>query len=94
MSSQVPTQEDFECVMNSPAIWTGLGGSDSLDNLLNDSNLQNTIQNQLMQSAYQALTATGVISNVPRSQVSINQGKLYTANGLQTLNALNVLGGS
>jgi hypothetical protein len=80
--------------MNSPAIWTGLGGSDSLDNLLNDSNLQNTIQNQLMQSAYQALTATGVISNVPRSQVSINQGQIYTASGLQTLNALNVLGGS
>jgi hypothetical protein len=79
--------------MNSPAIWTGLGGVDSLDDLLNDDNTQNKVQNQLMEIGYNALTATGVISNVPRPSVSLSQGQVYTSLGLQTLNALNVLGG-
>ena len=86
--------EDFVEVMNSPAIWTGLGGVDSLDDLLNDVNTQNKVQNQLMEIGYNALTATGVISNVPQSSVSFSQGKVYTPSGLQTLNALNTLGGT
>ena len=80
--------------MNSPAIWTGKGGVNSLDDLLFDPNTQNRVQNQLMQRGYDALTATGVISNVPEPSVTLNQGQVYTASGLQTLNALNTLGGS
>jgi len=86
--------DNFVEVMNSPAIWTGLGGITDLDTLLVDENSQNLLQNQLMQSSYDALTATGVISNVPSPSVSLSQGQVYTSSGLQTLNALNLLGGS
>ena len=86
--------DNFVEVMNSPAIWTGLGGITDLDTLLTDENSQNLLQNQLMQSSYDALTATGVISNVPRPSVSLSQGQVYTSSGLQTLNALNSLGGT
>ncbi len=84
----------FVSVMNSPAIWTGLGGVNSLDDLLNDTNVQNNIQNQLMQISYDSLTATGVISNVPQPSIAISQGQVYTPSGLQQLNALNALGGN
>lgn len=86
--------ESFVAVMNSPAIWTGKGGVNSLDDLLFDPNTQNRVQNQLMQRGYDALTATGVISNVPEPSITLNQGQVYTASGLQTLNALNTLGGT
>ncbi len=85
---------DFVDVMNSPAIWTGLGGVSSLDDLLFDADLQNKVQNQLMQIGYNSLTATGVISNVPQPSVALSQGQVYTPTGLQTLNVLNALGGT
>ena len=85
---------NFVSVMNSPAIWTGLGGITNLNTLLADSNVQNIVQNQLMQLGYDSLTATGAISNVPQPGVSLSQGQIYTPRGLQTLNALNLLGGS
>jgi hypothetical protein len=84
--------DQFVSVMNSPGIWTGQGGIDSLDDLLTDESSQNLIQNQLMQVSYNNLLATGVISNVPESTVSLSQGQIYTAAGLQPLTALNVLG--
>jgi len=84
--------DQFVSVMNSPGIWTGLGGIDSLDDLLTDESSQNLIQNQLMQVSYNNLLATGVISNVPESTISLSQGQIYTAAGLQPLTALNVLG--
>lgn len=86
--------ESFVEVMNSPAIWTGKGGVNSLDDLLFDPNTQNRVQNQLMQRGYDALTATGVISNVAEPSVTLSQGQVYTTSGLQTLNALNTLGGT
>jgi hypothetical protein len=86
--------DDFVAVMNSPAIWTGLGGISSLEELLIDDNSQNLIQNQLMQSSYEALQATGIISNIPQPGVTLSQGQIYTPNGFQTLNALNILGGN
>jgi hypothetical protein len=86
--------DSFVAVMNSPAIWTGLGGISGLDQLLTDVNSQNLIQNQLMQSSYEALSAAGVISNVPQPTVTFSQGQIYTPQGLQTLNALNILGGN
>jgi hypothetical protein len=84
--------DQFVSVMNSPGIWTGQGGIDSLGDLLTDESSQNLIQNQLMQVSYNNLLATGVISNVPEPAVSLSQGQIYTAAGLQPLTALNVLG--
>jgi hypothetical protein len=84
--------DQFVSVMNSPGIWTGQGGIDSLDDLLTDESSQNLIQNQLMQVSYNNLLATGVISNVAEPTVSLSQGQIYTAAGLQPLTALNVLG--
>ena len=84
--------DQFVSVMSSPGIWTGRGGINSLDDLLADESSQNLIQNQLMQVSYNNLLATGVISNVPESTVSLSQGQIYTAVGLQPLTALNVLG--
>jgi hypothetical protein len=86
--------ENFVAVMNSPSIWTGLGGINGLDDLLADNNIQDVVQNRLMQMAYTALTATGVISNVPQPGVTLSQGQIFTPRGLQTLNALNLLGGN
>jgi hypothetical protein len=86
--------ENFVAVMKSPAIWTGLNGINKLDDLLTDDNSQNLVQNQLMQSAYDSLVAAGVISNVPQPTVFLSQGRIYTPAGLQTLNALNILGGN
>ena len=88
--SSDPSQ--FVSVMNSPAIWTGLGGINSLDDLLDDEDSQNLVQNQLMQISYDALVSTGIISNIPEPSVSLSQGQIYTPAGLQPLNALNLLG--
>lgn len=84
--------DQFVSVMSSPAIWTGLGGIDSLDDLLTDESAQNLIQNQLMQVSYDSLLAAGVISNIPETTVFLSQGQIYTAGGFQPLNALNILG--
>jgi hypothetical protein len=86
--------DDFVSVMNSPGIWTGLNGVDSLDFLLGDQNLQTQVQTQLMQQSYQALNASGVISQVPTSAVRVSSGQVYTATGNQTLSALSLVGGN
>jgi hypothetical protein len=86
--------DNFVSVMNSPGIWTGLAGVDSLDFLLNNSDLQTQVQTQLMQQAYTALSASGVISQVPTSAVSISSGQVYTQTGLQALSALGLLRGN
>jgi hypothetical protein len=86
--------DNFVSVMNSPGIWTGLNGVDSLDFLLGDQNLQTQVQTQLMQQSYQALNASGVISRVPTSTVSVSAGQVYTPTGNQTLSALSLVGGN
>ena len=88
------TPDKFLCVMGSPGIWTGRNGINSLDDLLSDENSQNLVQNEIMQLSYDSLTVAGVISNVPTPRVSLNQGQIYTPSGLQSLNALNLLGGN
>ena len=88
------TPENFICVMNSPGIWTGRSGINSLNDLLADENSQNLVQNEIMQLAYDSLTVAGVISNVPKPRISLSQGQIYTTSGLQSLNALNLLGGN
>ena len=88
------TPDNFLCVMGSPGIWTGRNGINSLDDLLSDENSQNLVQNELMQLAYDSLTVSGVISNVPTPRVNLSQGQIYTPSGLQSLNALNLLGGN
>jgi hypothetical protein len=86
--------DDFVSVMNSPGIWTGLNGVDSLDFLLSNQDLQTQIQTQLMKQSYEALNASGVISRVPTSAVSISAGQIYTPTGNQALSALSLLGGN
>jgi hypothetical protein len=65
-----------------------------LNDLLADENSQNLVQNEIMQLAYDSLTVAGVISNVPKPRISLSQGQIYTTSGLQSLNALNLLGGN
>jgi len=84
--------DNFVAVMNSPAIWTGLAGINSLDDILKDEDSQNVIQNQLMQVSFDSLVSAGVISNLSTPSVSLSQGQIYTPAGLQPLNALNILG--
>lgn len=86
------TPDQFVSVMNSPGVWTGLGGIDNLQSLLDDEDSQNRVQNQLMQVSYESLLATGAIVNVPQQTVSLSQGQVYTEAGLRPLTALGLLG--
>jgi hypothetical protein len=52
---------DFVATMQSPAIWTGLNGIDTVDKLLADSLLQATIMQQLYQQAYDNLLNLGTM---------------------------------
>lgn len=78
-----PTPNNFVSVMKSPSIWTGYNGVNSLDDILGNDNLQNTIQNQLMESGYEGLIASGVISNISEPAAQTNIGWVYTGTGLQ-----------
>lgn len=84
----------FVDTMNTPSVWTGLGGVTSLDNILADESLQNSIQTDLMKSGFESLQAAGVIRTVPSAQTKTSQGTIYTNNGLQTFSSLAQLGGS
>jgi hypothetical protein len=83
---------NFVAIMNSPSVWTGRGGVYSLDDLLNDSLLQNQIQVELMQRGYNNLLANGVIVTTPKSTVSVSTGQVYTNTGLQSSQTLTTLG--
>ena len=82
--------EDFVTVMSSPSVWTGLNGVYSLNDLLNDSLLQNQIQVELMQQGYENLLEAGVISQPRTSSIKIRSGQVYTTGGLQSIQALTV----
>lgn len=86
--------EDFISVMSSPGIWTGLNGVTSLDQLLNDPNLQTKIQNQLMIDAYQSLQMSGAISTSTTPQVSLSSGTIYYQGTFQPANTLTTLVGT
>jgi hypothetical protein len=83
---------NFVAIMNSPSVWTGRGGVYSLDDLLNDSLLQNQIQVELMQRGYNNLLANGIIVTTPTSTVSVSTGQVYTNTGLQSSQTLTTLG--
>jgi hypothetical protein len=85
--------EDFVSVMSSPGIWTGKNGVNSLQDLLNDSDAQTLIQNELMQNGYEGLTITGVIKPPKTTSISFSNGQVFTQGGLQTISALSLLGG-
>jgi hypothetical protein len=85
--------DDFVSVMSSPSVWSGLNGVISLDDLLTDPNIQNSIQADLMQGGYESLSAAGVISNVPTPVATASSGTVYTQSGLQTSSILTLLGG-
>jgi hypothetical protein len=79
----ITNPDNFVEVMNSPAIWTGLGGVNSLADLVDDFNLQTSIQTTLMQQAYDSLSATGVISQYTDPGVDFVNGgvTLFASSG-------------
>lgn len=76
---------DFVSVMNTPSIWTGKEGVRTLDDLLSDETLQDSIFNQLMQQGYSGLQASGVIEPPPQDDLAVDTGWLYTDSGLQPI---------
>lgn len=74
--------EDFVALMNTPSIWTGRNGINSLDDILDSLETQTFIQTEIMQQGYDSLLADGTISNVPRSAVTPAFGTVYTNGGL------------
>lgn len=92
------TPQNFVSVMSSPQIWTGLKGVDSLQDLLDDEQLQNVVQNDLMLAGYDAMTASGAITPPPTAPKSKTQGWVYqsgmlTGAGLQALTDTGLVGG-
>ena len=62
-------------VLNTPAVWTGKQGINSLVEYLDEPIIQNLAQYEIMQGAYQGLLAAGVITG--------NQGARYEASFVQ-----------
>lgn len=62
-------------VLNAPAVWTGLQGINSLFDYLDNPIVQNIVQIELMQAAYQGLIEAGVITSndTPRFQATFLQ---------------------
>jgi hypothetical protein len=86
------TPEDFVAVMSTPSVWTGKNGVYSLEDLLNDPEIQNFIQVELMQQGYDSLTAAGIITVPVEPSIKLSSGQVFTTSGLQTVSALTVLG--
>jgi hypothetical protein len=53
---------DFITLMNSPTVWTGLDGVITVDDILNNESLQNSIQERLMNQSYNTLVSSGLIT--------------------------------
>lgn len=93
-----PNPEQFESVMRSPTIWTGKEDINSIDQILENEDLQNQIQQELMQCGYFGLEASGLISQTPSQIAKKMQGYVYsnsglTGAGLQSLQTTGLLGG-
>jgi hypothetical protein len=65
-------------VLNAPGIWTGLGGINTLDEFLANTDAQNAAQATLMVNGYASLQAAGVINTPAAQSVSAVVGQLYT----------------
>jgi len=86
--------DNFVEVMKSPAPWTGLHGITSVNDILGNRDLQNTIQDKLFQQSYSQLVSNGTI--VPPASATpaatVNDGQVYdTAGTLATTSALALL---
>ena len=49
--------------LSSPTVWTGVGGADSLDSVLNNPTLQSVAQQSTLTSSYNNLSELGVVSS-------------------------------
>jgi hypothetical protein len=85
---------NFVSVMQSNGIWTGLNGVESLDQLLNNIDIQNRIQVTLMQQSYESLNATGAIKQYVNPSAAAVTGQIYTQQGFQNISALTLLAGA
>jgi hypothetical protein len=65
-------------VLNAPGIWTGLGGINSAQAFLANSEAQNTAQVTLMVNGYNSLQATGVITTPATQSLSAVVGQVFT----------------
>jgi hypothetical protein len=65
-------------VLNAPGIWTGLGGINTAQAFLANSEAQNTAQVTLMVQGYNSLQATGVITTPAAQSLSAVVGQVFT----------------
>jgi len=59
--SLITSPEMTYVVLNTPAVWTGQQGINSLLDYLNNPILQNLVQNEIMQGAFQGLLDAGIL---------------------------------
>jgi hypothetical protein len=59
--SLITSPEMTATVLNTPAVWTGQQGINSLLDYLNNPILQNLVQNEIMQGAFQGLLDAGIL---------------------------------
>lgn len=78
------TPDQFIPVMNSKTIWTGKGGVNSLEDILNDEQLQNQVYNDLMTVGYTGLQASGAITQTPTNPTTTMTSWVYTTGSLTT----------
>jgi hypothetical protein len=86
------TPDDFVSVMSSPTVWTGYNGVNSLDDMLNDPEVQTIAQGELMSSGYASLVSAGVIQPPPRPTARVSSGTVYTDAGVLALSGLSAIG--
>jgi hypothetical protein len=86
------TPDDFVSVMSSPAVWTGYNGVNSLDDMLNDPEVQTIAQGELMSSGYDSLVSAGVIQPPVRPTSRVSTGTVYTDAGMLALSGLSTIG--
>ena len=86
--------DNFVEFMQSPAPWTGLHGVTSVNDIVGQQDLQNTIQEKLFQQSYSQLVSNGTIvpSATATSTATVNNSQVYnTAGTLATTSALALL---
>jgi hypothetical protein len=93
-SSTGTNPDNFVTFMNSPAPWTGLYGVTSVNDIVGQQALQNTIQENLFNQSYTQLVSNGTI--VPPASATptttTNTGQVYDTTGtLLTTSALALL---
>jgi hypothetical protein len=86
---------DVVCALQSPSVWTGKNGISNLDLLLNDGGAQTRIENELLQTRYNSLVASGVIQESAPERQKLSTGQVYTSSGqFETVTAATLLAGT